>query len=44
MARRRLLLLLRIPVNLDTGSGVKLASGSGESDHLSERSDAGVGL
>ena len=42
--RRTKATLMRIPVNLDTGSGVKLDSGSGESDHLSERSDAGVGL
>ena len=35
---------LRIPLNLDTRSGVNVDTDSGQSDHESERSDAGVGL
>ena len=35
---------LRIPVKVVTDSGGKLITHSGQSDHRSERSDAGVGL
>ena len=35
---------LRIPVKVITHSGGKVISESGQSDHRSERSDAGVGL
>ena len=35
---------LRIPVKPITESGVKPIGHSGQADHLSERSDAGVGL
>ena len=34
---------LRIPVKVITHSGGKVISESGQSDHRSERSDAGVG-
>ena len=40
----RLFDMVRIPVNLDRRSGVNLDIDSGQSDHVSERSDAGVGL
>jgi Cu-Zn family superoxide dismutase len=33
---------VRIPVNLDSDSGVKADTDSGQPGHLSERSDAGV--
>ena len=36
--------LVRIPVKVITHSGGKVISESGQSDHRSERSDAGVGL
>ena len=35
---------LRIPVKLITDSGVKPITDSGQTGHLSERSDAGLGL
>ena len=36
--------LLRIPVKVISDSGLNVISDSGQSDHRSERSDAGVGL
>ena len=35
---------VRIPVKLITDSGVKPITDSGQTGHLSERSDAGLGL
>ena len=36
--------MVRIPVKLITDSGVKPITDSGQTGHLSERSDAGLGL
>ena len=35
---------VRIPVKVISDSGLNVISDSGQSDHRSERSDAGVGL
>ena len=40
----RIFAVLRIPVKLITDSGVKPITDSGQTGHLSERSDAGLGL
>ena len=37
-------LSVRIPVKVISDSGLNVISESGQSDHRSERSDAGVGL
>ena len=41
---RRRCIALRIPVKVISDSGLNVISDSGQSDHRSERSDAGVGL
>ena len=38
------LVKVRIPVKVISDSGLNVISDSGQSDHRSERSDAGVGL